>query len=65
MPMPTAMIKSNETVIAAVTRNTTASERVDPTTLRTVETETIRAAVTISTPESAASGMRPTMLEAR
>ena len=59
-PIATATIRSNDTVITAVRRNATASERVDRSTERMVARCTIRTAVTISTPASAASGMRPT-----
>ena len=60
MPMSTAMMRSTETVMAAVTTNATASARVDRTIERTVATCTMRTAVTMRTPDSAASGIAPT-----
>ncbi len=57
-PIATATIRSNDTVITAVRMNATASERVDRSTERMVARCTIRTAVTMSTPASAASGMR-------
>ena len=65
MPIPTAMIRSKDTVIRAVTMKTIASDLPEPTMLRTVAIDTIRTAVTISTPASAASGIAATAPEAR
>ena len=53
-------MRSKDTVISAVTKNTTVSARVEPMTLRSVVGETMRAAVTIRTPARAASGIRAT-----
>ena len=61
-PTSTATIRSNATVATAVTVMTTASERVDRKTARTLWISTIRTAVTISTPASAARGIFATRL---
>lgn len=50
MPMPTAIMRSKLTVMIAVITNTTASDLVDRSTCLMMEGETMRAAVTISTP---------------
>ena len=65
MPMPTATMRSTETVTRAVMMNTVASEPVEPMMLRTVAIEIMRAAVIMSTPESAASGICETTPVAR
>ena len=57
MPSSTATMRSKAIVAAAVSTSTTASERVERSTARTLWTSTIRTAVTISTPASAASGI--------
>ncbi len=62
-PIPTATMRSKDTVMTAVTTNAIASARVDRRTERTVMTLTIRTAVTNSIPASAASGIRPTSPE--
>ena len=51
--------------MTAVRKKTAVSERVDPTTLRIVASDTMRAAVTISTPASAARGISATTFAAR
>jgi len=58
--MTTATMRSTEIVTIAVITKASASARVDRRMLRTVAACTIRTAVTMSTPERAASGMRPT-----
>ncbi len=57
-PTPTAITRSNTTVAAAVVSSSTASPRVERTIRATVPNSTIRTAVTIRTPASAASGIR-------
>ena len=60
IPTSTARMRSNRTVVAAVTTRMNASPPVERSTARTLGTSTMRTAVTISTPASAASGMAPT-----
>lgn len=62
--MMTATMRSNDTVITAVTTNASASARVERRIARTVPACTMRTAVTISTPARAASGIMPTGPEA-
>ena len=50
-------MRSKQTVMTAVTTKITASDRVERMIFRTVDDETIRKQVTISTPDSAASGI--------
>ena len=59
-PISTATMRSKATVAAAVSTSTAASARVERSTMRTPWTSTIRHAVTISTPASAASGISAT-----
>ena len=60
MPTSTARMRSKRTVVAAVTTRMNASPPVERSTARTLCRSTIRTAVTISTPASAANGMAPT-----
>ena len=55
-PISTATMRSNAMVAAAVSTSTSASERVERRIERTLCTSTMRTAVTISTPASAATG---------
>ena len=57
MPSSTATMRSKAIVAVAVITSTTASGRVARTTARTLWISTIRTAVSISTPASAASGI--------
>ena len=57
MPISTASIRSKHTVTSAVSTNVTASDLVDRRIFRTVPAEIIRNEVTISTADSAASGI--------
>ena len=56
-PMPTATMRSNDTVMSAVMMNPKASDLVDRRIERIVSTFTIRTAVTKRTPPRAASGI--------
>ena len=60
MPSSTATMRSKAIVAPAVIARTNASERVENRTARTLWTSTIRIAVSMSTPASAASGIRAT-----
>src|SRR2546429_294366 len=60
MPISTATIRSNATVATAVSTRTSASDRVETSSDRTLRTSTMRTAVTISTPANAAMGMLAT-----
>ena len=59
-PIWTASIRSNATVITAVSTNVTASDRVEARIRPTVRTDTMRIDVTISTAASAVSGIAAT-----
>ena len=60
MPSSTATMRSKAIVAPAVSASTNASERVEKSTARTLWTSTMRIAVSMSTPASAASGIRAT-----
>ena len=64
-PIRMATTRSKETVTRAVTMKTKASERVESRTLRAIRSDTIRAAVTIRTPDRAARGTWATTRAAR
>ena len=64
-PISMATMRSKATVMRAVITNTAASARVERRIAVTVCRETIRVAVTMRMPASAASGIRPTSPAAR